>query len=108
MENILATGRLSSPYALRIGLIAYRCVELSSGAQIGSTDVFGDGRDHPPQDNSFVTRCFPFSSDPAEVKEHLKSLYASGGGDGPEGGLFSELAIRSLASTSLTLSWPQL
>ena len=42
-------------------------------------------RDYPPQDNSYVTKSFAFTSSVANVKEHLKTLYASGGGDGPEG-----------------------
>jgi len=42
-------------------------------------------RDYPPQDNSYVTKSFPFDSSVQNVKEHLKTLYASGGGDGPEG-----------------------
>ena len=41
-------------------------------------------RDHPPQDHTYVTRNFGFSSDISQVHKDLSSLYASGGGDGPE------------------------
>ncbi|GAA5875200.1 hypothetical protein JCM16303_005043 [Sporobolomyces ruberrimus] len=64
-DNIIQSGRLTSAESLRVGLIAYR--------------------DYPPQDNSYITKSFPFQSSVQTVKEHLKTLYASGGGDGPEG-----------------------
>ncbi|GAA5820862.1 hypothetical protein JCM3770_007273 [Rhodotorula araucariae] len=64
-ENIVHSGSLPSADCLRIGLIAYR--------------------DYPPQDNSYITKSFPFTSSVPTMKEQLKSLYASGGGDGPEG-----------------------
>lgn len=41
-------------------------------------------RDHPPQDHSYITKTFPFTSSIPTVQEHLATLYASGGGDGPE------------------------
>lgn len=41
-------------------------------------------RDHPPQDHSYVTKILPFTSSIPSVKEFLGTLYASGGGDGPE------------------------
>lgn len=62
--NIFESGKLLQPEDLRVGLVAYR--------------------DHPPQDHTYVTKNFGFSSDTRRVHEHLKSLYASGGGDGPE------------------------
>lgn len=31
-------------------------------------------RDHPPQDNTYVTKCNPFSSDIPQVQEYLKGL----------------------------------
>ncbi|KZO97079.1 hypothetical protein CALVIDRAFT_536548 [Calocera viscosa TUFC12733] len=63
-NTIVNTGKLVRPDDLRVGLIAFR--------------------DHPPQDNTFITKKFPFTSDIGAVKENLKTLYASGGGDGPE------------------------
>lgn len=63
-DNIIQSEQLSSPGSLRVGLVAFR--------------------DHPPQDYSYVTKCFPLTSDVAVIKGHLKELYASGGGDGPE------------------------
>jgi hypothetical protein len=41
-------------------------------------------RDHPPQDHTYITRKFDFTSDIRKVHESLSTLYASGGGDGPE------------------------
>ncbi|GAA5906923.1 hypothetical protein JCM8208_003711 [Rhodotorula glutinis] len=64
-ENIVHSGSLPNADCLRIGLVAYR--------------------DYPPQDNSYITKSFPFTSSVPTMKEQLKSLYASGGGDGPEG-----------------------
>lgn len=53
-----------APQYLRFGLIAFR--------------------DHPPQDQSFVTQEFPFTTDFGVVASNLASLKATGGGDGPE------------------------
>lgn len=63
-DMILASDKLSSASCLRIALVAYR--------------------DHPPQDHTWLLKTFPFTSDVSSVRENLKSLYASGGGDGPE------------------------
>lgn len=63
-EEIIKSERLASPSSLRLAIIAYR--------------------DHPPQDVSYITKKLPFTSDITQVKEFLKTLYASGGGDGPE------------------------
>lgn len=52
------------PGALRLGLIAYR--------------------DHPPQDHVYIVRNFGFATDVHEMKTNLNSLFAAGGGDGPE------------------------
>lgn len=41
-------------------------------------------RDHPPQDNTFVTQVFDFSDNVAVVQAHLDNSQADGGGDGPE------------------------
>ncbi|KAF8610423.1 hypothetical protein BDV93DRAFT_601434 [Ceratobasidium sp. AG-I] len=62
--DIVAHGGLLEPDDLRVGLIAFR--------------------DHPPQDHTYVTKNFGFTSDIERVHENLKTLYASGGGDGPE------------------------
>lgn len=59
VENILQSERLSYPDSLRIGLIAYR--------------------DYPPQDSSYITKSFPFTSDVHQLKSDLGGLYASGG-----------------------------
>ncbi|GJN94541.1 hypothetical protein Rhopal_007624-T1 [Rhodotorula paludigena] len=77
-ENIVHSGSLPRADCLRIGLIGYR--------------------DHPPQDNSFVTKSFPFTSSVPTMKEQLKSLYASGGGDGPE-------AVTAGIKAAMELEW---
>ncbi|EGG07598.1 uncharacterized protein MELLADRAFT_77518 [Melampsora larici-populina 98AG31] len=77
-DEIINSERLASPECLRIGLIAYR--------------------DHPPQDRSYITLKFDFTSNPKIVQEHLKSLWASGGGDGPE-------AVTAAMHEALTLDW---
>ncbi|BEI86274.1 hypothetical protein CcaverHIS002_0605610 [Cutaneotrichosporon cavernicola] len=41
-------------------------------------------RDHKPQDNTYVYKFNPFTSDIAVVQNYLKGLTAAGGGDGPE------------------------
>ncbi|KZV93468.1 hypothetical protein EXIGLDRAFT_612901 [Exidia glandulosa HHB12029] len=76
--NIFESGKLLYPDDLRIGLVAYR--------------------DHPPQDHTYITKNFGFSSDTKRVHEHLKSLYASGGGDGPE-------AVTAGLHEALTMDW---
>ncbi|SPO22595.1 uncharacterized protein UTRI_01273 [Ustilago trichophora] len=77
-ENIIHSEQLSGPGALRIGLIAYR--------------------DHPPQDHTYVVKNFGFHTEVEKVKENLKSLYASGGGDGPE-------AVTAAMKAALDLDW---
>ncbi|KAF8322588.1 hypothetical protein DL93DRAFT_1026162 [Clavulina sp. PMI_390] len=75
---IFASGKLYYPDDLRIGLIAFR--------------------DHPPQDHTYVTQNFGFSSDIKKVHADLKTLYASGGGDGPE-------AITAALGEALNMEW---
>ncbi|TFK19603.1 hypothetical protein FA15DRAFT_167582 [Coprinopsis marcescibilis] len=58
-----STAAASNP-ALRFGLVAFR--------------------DHPPQDRSWVTKNFGFTSDVEQMRKNLGTLVASGGGDGPE------------------------
>lgn len=41
-------------------------------------------RDHPPQDNSFVKRTYPLTSDLKKMEKAINGLAATGGGDGPE------------------------
>lgn len=55
-------------------------------------------RDHPPQDYTYVTKNFGFTSDVGTIKEHLKELYASGGGDGPE-------AVTAALHSTLLMDW---
>ncbi|KAM0749996.1 hypothetical protein T439DRAFT_326872 [Meredithblackwellia eburnea MCA 4105] len=78
VENILQSSHLTHPSSLRIGLICYR--------------------DYPPQDNSYITNSYEFTSDVGEVKENLKKQYASGGGDGPE-------AVTAAMKATLELGW---
>lgn len=41
-------------------------------------------RDHPPQDNSYVTKVYDFTDDFPKMKKNVDTMAASGGGDGPE------------------------
>jgi len=41
-------------------------------------------RDHPPQDNTFVTEVFPFTKSLEVMKGNIDTMSAQGGGDGPE------------------------
>lgn len=75
---IAQSDDLRGPDALRIALIAYR--------------------DHPPQDRSYVTKTFPFTTSVPEIKQHLHTLYASGGGDGPE-------AVTAAMAELVALPW---
>jgi hypothetical protein len=77
-ENIFQSGKLQSREDMRVGLVAYR--------------------DHPPQDHTYVTRNFGFSSDIDKVHRDLSSLYASGGGDGPE-------AVTAGLAEALKMDW---
>ncbi|KAI0352640.1 vWA-like protein [Trametes cingulata] len=77
-NHIYESGKLQAREDLRIGLIAYR--------------------DHPPQDHTYVTKNFGFSSDVSQVHKHLSSLYASGGGDGPE-------AVTAALAEALQMDW---
>jgi len=64
IEAIVEKLVKSEGYDLRFALIAYR--------------------DHPPQDQSYVTKKFAFTADIAQMKRDLATLSAQGGGDGPE------------------------
>lgn len=41
-------------------------------------------RDHPPQDTTYVTQEYEFTSEIATMQANLRLLQAYGGGDGPE------------------------
>jgi len=41
-------------------------------------------RDHPPQDNTFITKKFEFTNNIETIQSNLNELRAAGGGDGPE------------------------
>ena len=77
-NHIYESGKLRNREDLRIGLVAYR--------------------DHPPQDHTYVTKNFGFSSDISYVHKNLSSLYASGGGDGPE-------AVTAALAEALNMDW---
>lgn len=76
--HIFESGKLQSPEDLRVGLVAFR--------------------DHPPQDHTYVTKNFGFSSDISKVQKDLSTLYASGGGDGPE-------AVSAALAEALNMDW---
>ncbi|WWC88306.1 uncharacterized protein L201_003214 [Kwoniella dendrophila CBS 6074] len=72
---------LNGPEDVRVGIVNYR--------------------DHPPQDNTYVYKTHPFTSDIPKVQEYLKGLTASGGGDGPEA------VTAGMAATLTDLEWRQ-
>ena len=88
------------------------CVSLTQQGNFAQGDLrFGvvAFRDHPPQDNSFVTKALTprpgsnpeqvtFVDDPGVVAHVLDTLSASGGGDGPE-------ASTDALQMSLTADW---
>lgn len=76
--SIFASGKLVHPEDLRIGLVAFR--------------------DHPPQDHTYVTKTTPFTSDIKQIQRTLETLYASGGGDGPE-------AVTAALGEALAMDW---
>jgi len=76
--HIFESGKLQSPEDLRVGLVAFR--------------------DHPPQDHTYITKNFGFSSDISKVHRDLSGLYASGGGDGPE-------AVTAAMAEALAMDW---
>ncbi|KAF5372264.1 hypothetical protein D9757_009627 [Collybiopsis confluens] len=76
--HIFESGKLQHVQDLRIGLVAFR--------------------DHPPQDHTYIVKNFGFSSDISKVQKDLSTLYASGGGDGPE-------AVTAALSEALNMEW---
>lgn len=71
-----------------------------NSAQPGDLRVAFIGfRDHPPQEDSFVTREWDFVSDITRIHANLRSLPgADGGGDGPE-------AVTAALARALTMRW---
>jgi hypothetical protein len=64
-KQLVSTGAVAEGEGyMRIGLIAFR--------------------DHPPQDKTFVTQEYPFTTSTLVMASNLKGLSAYGGGDGPE------------------------
>lgn len=55
-------------------------------------------RDHPPQDQTFVTRVHDFTASPKTMKDWLSECQATGGGDTPE-------AVADALHDVLKLSW---
>jgi len=78
-DKIAAASELSKDQ-IRFGLIAFR--------------------DHPPQDHTYVTKPFGFTSDVAMMQKNLSSLVAAGGGDGPE-------AQTAAMAAALDLNWAE-
>ncbi|PPQ82201.1 hypothetical protein CVT24_012549 [Panaeolus cyanescens] len=79
------------------------CDKISASAQFPKELIrFGliAFRDHPPQDNTYVTKEFGFTSDIAVMQKNLAGLVASGGGDGPE-------ASTAALAAALNLEWKE-
>jgi len=64
IQSIVSQISQSQGAKVRFGLISYR--------------------DHPPQDQTYVTQCHPFTNDLARMSEYVNTMKAQGGGDGPE------------------------
>lgn len=77
IRAIMAKIRASDSDA-RYGLVAYR--------------------DHPPQDSTFVTRTFPFTSSASTMQRNVDWMSAAGGGDGPE-------AVSAALHATLVMPW---
>ncbi|KIM42301.1 hypothetical protein M413DRAFT_444728 [Hebeloma cylindrosporum] len=78
-DKISASGHLSTDL-IRFGLIAFR--------------------DHPPQDHTYVTKEFGFTSDINVMQKNLAGLIATGGGDGPE-------AQTAALAAALNMEWAE-
>jgi len=69
VDALVRSGKWS-PDCLRVGVVAFR--------------------DHPPQENTWITQMYPdsktptFTTDIGGVMDYLTNLKAEGGGDGPE------------------------
>merc|ERR1712013_932394 len=55
-------------------------------------------RDHPPQDQSLITKVHPFTTNPRTMRSYLSLYQAQGGGDGPE-------AVAEALNDALTLDY---
>ena len=79
------------------------CDKISAASDISKDQIrFGliAFRDHPPQDLTYVTKPFGFTSDISRMQKNLSSLVASGGGDGPE-------AQTAALAAALDLEWAE-
>ncbi|UCE10282.1 MAG: VWA domain-containing protein [Candidatus Thorarchaeota archaeon] len=64
LEIIRTIKKEELVHRLRVGLVSYR--------------------DHPPEDESFVTKKYELSPDTSSIEGYVKEMVAHGGGDGPE------------------------
>lgn len=78
-QKIADTASIT-PENIRFGLIAFR--------------------DHPPQEKTYITKNFGFTSKISAMQKNLKSLKASGGGDGPE-------AQTAALAEALNMEWKE-
>lgn len=81
------------------------CDKISACAQFPKdSDLIRFGliafRDHPPQDLSYITKEFGFTSNIEIMQKNLTSLIATGGGDGPE-------AQTAALAAALNLEWKE-
>ena len=79
------------------------CDKIAASAEIPKDQIrFGliAFRDHPPQDNTYVTKNFGFTSDVEVMQKNLSNLVAAGGGDGPE-------AQTAALAEALDMSWSE-
>mmetsp|Transcript_41190 Transcript_41190/g.86171 ORF Transcript_41190/g.86171 Transcript_41190/m.86171 type:complete len:427 (-) Transcript_41190:76-1356(-) len=55
-------------------------------------------RDHPPQESSYITEVYAFTSEVSVMKGYVNTMSAAGGGDGPE-------AVTAALHDALHLPW---
>lgn len=74
--------------SLRLGLVSYR--------------------DHPPEDDTFVSRVVPLTADVASIREGVERMQARGGGDAPEAvtdGLYDVARLEWRTRASRVVVW---
>lgn len=72
---------------------------LSSAAGINLQVGLVEYRDHPPQENTFVTKVHKLTADLGEIQKVINGLTPTGGGDGPEA------VYQGLWDTCAKLDW---
>lgn len=78
------TGSMSSFLAAARIALVNTLKALSAQSHLDLRVALVEYRDHPPQEETFVTRHYALTADLQLVQKNIDALYASGGGDHPE------------------------